>query len=192
MRRMEATALAVAMVVGAVMTRGFAQEVQLRNDANFPLQILSVSPDVGDGGRTYNGARVSMRNTGNVACVAFAVSVVLTLSNSQTRRESIREDHAALGYAQPDPRAIGAGQVYEAGNVVRSRLPIPAGATIDHIEARVDYIEMADSKTYGPDPDDLRKELRSRRFGTKAERTRLRKLYQEQGFSVLLNELMRQ
>ncbi len=194
MARVAKAALAAGFVVGIFVADGFAQEVFLNNNPSYPLQIVSVSPNIGDGGSAYNGAKVTLRNTGNVACVAFGVSVILHLSNSQTARQSILEDHVALGQALPGSQPIAPGALYEAGNrsFMQTRLPVPKGVTIERIEARVDYVEMADGKTYGADPDALRIGLSARRLAAKAERARLLKIYRDQGIDALVTELTRQ
>lgn len=92
--------LVTGLMLGTLGASGLAQQVQLKNDPTYPLQIVSVSPAVSGDGTTLQGARVTVQNTGNVACVAFSVTLILDLSNSQTRKVTFREDHNALGYAK--------------------------------------------------------------------------------------------
>jgi len=193
MRRASVPLVAIGLVLGALCGSGLAQEVELKNDPAYPLQLVSVSsPQFSEDGAVFHGATVSVQNTGSVPCVAFAVSLALELSNSQTRRVRFQEDHNALGYAKGSSE-IAPGQTYTMNNMTATgvRIPIPSGVTITGIQARVDYVGTADGKSYGDDPDKMGKTFRMARWGRAAERTRLLEIYKTQGLQALLDELKR-
>jgi hypothetical protein len=191
MRRASVSLVAISLALGALCGSGLAQEVQLKNDPTYPLQIVSVSsPQLSEDGTVFHGATVSVQNTGSVPCVAFAVSLVLELSNSQTHRVSFQEDHNALGYAKGSSSdEIALGQTYTMRNTTGVRMIIPSGVTITGIQARVDYVGMADGKRYGDDK--VGQTFRMTRWEHAAERVRLLKIYNTQGLQALLDELQR-
>jgi len=193
MRRASISLVAVGLAFGALSVSGFAQEVELKNDPSYPLQLASVSSlQFSEDGTVFHGATVSVRNMGSVPCVAFAVSLLLELSNSQTRRMTFSEDHDALAYAKGGSSdEIVPGQTYVMRDTTGVRLPIPSGVTITEIQARVVYVETADGKSYGDDRDKVGPGFGIRRSERAAERARLLKIYNTQGLQALLDELQR-
>jgi hypothetical protein len=192
MRRASISLVAVGLALGALCASGFAQ-VELKNDPSYPLQLVSVSSlQFSEDGTVFHGATVSVQNMGSVPCVAFAVSLVLELSNSQTRRMTFSEDHNALAYAKGSSSdEIVPGQTYIMRDTTGVRLPIPIGVTITEIQARVVYVETADGKSYGDDRDKVGPSFRIGRLERAAERARLLKIYNTQGLQALLDELQR-
>ncbi len=179
-------------VLGAArLARQDAHGVGLANNASYPLQIVSVSPQVSEDATEFRGAKVTLQNTGNVPCVALALSLVLTFSNSETRKVGWHEDHAPFGYAKPDSDPIAANQTYTA-DVTGVQVLGRESATVAGVEPRVDYVEMADGKTYGEDPDGVGETIRMTRWGHAAERKRLLSIYDTNGLQGLLGELNRE
>lgn len=162
----------------------FGQSVEISNDPKYPLQIATVSPQIGPGS-SLNGVKIVFRNAVQAPIVALSASVLVRLSNSSTKRITLSEDHA--GSSRPTP--LGPGQFYE--RTSQSRIVPRQGVTITGVEARVDYIEMADGTTYGPDPDNVQQQFRTNRFVKRTEREKLLQLYQERGLNALLDELKR-
>ncbi len=181
-------------VLGAVRLAQDTNQVKLTNDPSYPLQMVSVSPQLSNDATEFRGAKVTLRNTGNVPCAAFAVSFILTFSNSETRRSAWQEDHIPLGYANASlatDRQIMPNQIYTA-EATGLRVPAHEPATITGIEARIDYVEMADGKTYGEDQDKVGEAFRMTRWGHIIERKRLLDLYNTGGLEALLEELKRE
>ncbi len=169
MRKVWLWVLAVSMMVGvlgAFWLVHAANHVKLANANNesYPLKIVSVSPQLSEDATEFRGAKVTLKNTADERCVAFAVSFVVTFSNSERREVKLQEDHVALGYAKPYSAAdlIPANQIYTAETTGRVAAREPA--TFAGVEAHIDYVEMADGKTYGEDPDSVGEEFRVTRW----------------------------
>jgi hypothetical protein len=191
MRRALVSLVVIGLVLGGLCGSALAQEVELKNDPTFPLRLVSVSsPQFSEDGTVFHGATLTVQNTGSVPCVDFSVSLVVQLSNLQTRRVAFREDHNALGYARGSSE-IAPGQNYTTRGWPRARIPIPSGVTITGIQARVDYVGTADGKSYGDDPDKVGETFQMMRWGHAAERKRLLEIYNTQGLQALLDELQR-
>lgn len=176
------------ILLGLLPARGLAQGVELRNDPNHPLQIESALVDVQEGGRLIAGARVAVRNKGQVPCIAFAVSLIVKLDNGKSGRLTIAQDRATLG-AEELREGIPPGQLLDAAT--RSRFPIPSGTKLAGVETRLDYIEMAGGATFGRDPDNYKERFGVVRMARDHERKRLLKIYREKGLPALLEELGR-
>ncbi len=171
----------------------YAQQVQLKNDPAYPLQIVSVNPSVSNA-TTFKGAKVTVQDMGKAPCVAFSVGLVFELSNFQTRRVTFREDHNALGYSigSSSQDQIPPGETYTMPNTSGVQFLAPKGTTITGIEALVDYAEMSNGKKYGQDPDRLGELFGMMRWTRGAERKRLLNLYNTQGLQALLAAMERQ
>lgn len=167
---------------------GSSQAVQLRNNPDYPLQIVSVLPDIQAGGKLIAGARISVRNTHQVPCVAFAVSVSVKFDNGESRRMTIAQDARHLGFDDPAGQ-VAPGQLLDRAS--RSQIAVPPTAKIVAVQGRVDYVEMADGTTYGDDPDDYKKLFGLLRASRQQERKRLLRVYGEKGLGALLEELRR-
>lgn len=168
--------------------------VKLANDPSYPVQMVSVSPQISQDGLNFEGAKVILRNTGGVPCEAFSVSFILTFNNGETARSSSQVDFASLGYKSPgtgSDRRIIPGQVYTEDWTGRMRVPPPEPAVIVGVEARLDYIKMADGRSYGPDPDHIGQQFQFMRWGKILERGRLLDVYKTKGIEALLGELER-
>jgi hypothetical protein len=189
MKRQVLVSSAAAFMLVTLVSPARGQEVQIRNDPSYPVQILYVSPSIAEGGTAVSGASVSVRNTGSVDCVAISVAVVVKYTNSLARHVMIStRDYSGLGYTYTSG-GVPPGQVQDipgAGTVTT-----PQGSTIANLEARVDYIEMADGTTYGNDPHNVRQQINMSRGAKRAERARLLKIYQETGIDALISELKR-
>lgn len=167
--------------------------VKATNNSSYPLQIVSISPQISEDATAFEGARVTLKNNGDVPCNAFAVSFIITFSDGETRRATWQEDHVALGYTTQIPATdnrIMQNQTYN-GDATGMRLSSPESAAVSGIEARLDYIEMADGKRYGDDPDKVGQEFRMSRWGASSERKRLLAVYKSGGTEALVNELER-
>lgn len=187
------TASGMVAALGAACLAQDAPAVRLANNDSDPLQIVSVSPRLSDDLTKFEGAKVTVQNTGSVPCVAFGVSLVLTFSNSEERTTKLSVDLVSLGYAKPGSASnrIAPKQVYTETMHVRTAAR-ESSATITGIEARVDYVEMADGKKYGEDPGRLGEIFRMSRWGHAAERKRLLDIYDSSGLQALLDELKRE
>jgi hypothetical protein len=178
--RITMLACGVILLVSAV----FGQGIEIANDPKYPLQIVSVSPHIGPTG-SFNGMKILFKNTASAPIIALSASVVVRLSNSKSNRITLSEDHADS--SRPTP--LGAGQLYE--RTSQSGIKPPSGVTITGVQARVDYIEMADGTMYGPDPDNMKQHFKTTRFVRRSERKRLQQIYQDKGVNALLEELKR-
>ena len=197
MRKLTLLVLLVGAAVGFRGTARVSQTahgVKVVNNDSYPLQIVSVTPQLSEDATELTGMVVTLRNTGGAPCVAFAVSLVLTFGNSETREVRLQEDHVALGYAKPysptDP--IPGNQIYTVDRTGTLRVSAREPATIVGVEARLDYVELADGKRYGPDPERVGETFRMTRWGHAAERKRLLSIYDSSGLQALLEELKRE
>lgn len=192
--------LIVPVAVAIVAVLGFARHGQGRggmkvsNNPSYPLQVITVSPELSPDSTQFRGAKVTLQNAGVVPCNGFAMSFIVTFNDGETESARWQEDHIPYGYSSPGPaadRRIMPMQTYSidaTGMTVASREP----ATIVGIETRIDYIEMADGKTFGDDQNKARQDFRMNRFGHRAERKRLLDIYKKGGVQALLSELQRQ
>ena len=163
--------------------------IKATNNSAYPLQIVSISPQVSEDGTAFEGAKVTLQNTGDVPCNAFAVSFIITFSDGQTRRATWQEDHVALGYSTQVPNIrIMQKQSYD-GDATGTRASTPESAAVTGIEARLDYVEMADGKRYGDDPDKVGQAFRMARWGASSERKRLLNVYKSGGTQALVGQL---
>lgn len=165
--------------------------VKATNNSSYPLQIVSISPQVSEDGTAFQGARVTLQNTAEVPCNAFAVSFIITFSDGETRRATWQEDHVALGYTTQVPATdnrIMQKQSYN-GDATGMGVSTPESAAVTGIEARLDYIEMADGKRYGDDPDKVSEAFRMARWGASSERKRLLNVYKSGGTQALVEQL---
>lgn len=184
----------VAAVTGPRSAVRPAQQEQgavITNNPNYPLQIVSVTPRVSSDGTGFEGAKIRLRNTGILPCDAYEVSFTITFSDAEQRRASVREDLTPLGYAKPGPtgdQRIMPAQVHDL-DATGMRVTSLAPASVTGIEARIDYILMANSQAYGEDPDHAGEELRMMRWGRKAERNRLLNVYKSGGTQALVEQL---
>ncbi len=97
----------------------------------------------------------------------------------------------SVGYTKPDADPIAANQIYTADATGRVQVRGRESATVAGVEARVDYVEMADGKKYGEDPGKVWETFRMSRWERAAERSRLLSIYDTNGFQALLDELKR-
>jgi len=197
MKNSRLAVLLVGVVAGLVVVHRAsksAQGVKLANNESYPLQIVLVSPQLSEDSTELMGATVTLRNTGNVPCVAFAASLVVTFSNSETRKMRWEEDRIALGYAKPffpgDP--ISPNQIYTANRRGTVRLAAHEPSPVVGVEATLDYVEMADGKRYGADPARVGETMRMARWAHVIERKRLLNIYDSDGLQALLDELKRE
>jgi hypothetical protein len=174
---------------------GLAQEVQLKNDPTLPLQIVSVSPQLSqrsDGATIFQGGDITVQNTGTVPCVAFAVSVVIELSNSKTDSVALGGDLNAFGYLKPIPaqNELAPGQTYTMHNMGLNYVTGP-DITVTGIKAQVDFVRTDDGTRYGNDPNKVGVRLQMKEGARSSERKRLLRIYNSGGLSALLKELQR-
>lgn len=190
------TILAASTLAGASGLARPSQEeygVKVTNGRGYPVQIISVVPRVSQDGSEFEGAKVRLQNIGDVPCEAFSVSFIITFTDAETRTASLQEDHAPLGFSKgstPLDKLIVPRQIYVA-EALGLRVPALEPSTVSGIEARLDYVQMANGKTYGNDPDHAGEQMRMMRWGRKAERERLLDVYRSGGMQALVKELER-
>jgi len=185
---------AMAGVIGSAQSPQGGYSVKLANDPAYPLQIVSVSPQISQDGIEFDGATLTLKNTGKAPCDAYSVGFTLTFNDGTTRTASLQEDFAFLGYktqgSGPDPRIM-PGQVYTVDGTERMQVRAGQPAVITGVEVRLDYVESVDGKTFGPDPSHIREQFQYMRWGTSMERGRLLDIYKTKGIQGLLDELQR-
>jgi hypothetical protein len=187
------TAGSLGCVIGSSKPAQDSYGVKIANDPNAPVQVISVSPQVSQDGTAFEGAKFALQNTGKVPCNAFSVSFTITFNDAETRNATWQEDHVDLGYSEPDPATesrIMPQQTYNGDAGVMHVTPREP-ATITGVEAHLDYVEMADGKTYGNDPEKVGEAFHMTRWAHSAERKRLLNVYETHGLKGLLGELQR-
>jgi hypothetical protein len=160
--------------------------VSILNDPNLPLQIERVKFALSDDGNTLSGPEIVIRNTGSERCLAFALELKKKLADGRIARSYYSEDYAQAGIGSDT--GIAPNQVHTRVSPGYSKRA-PGHPAVIGVEASVDYVEMSDGRTFGPDAAGRKLRFGAMRAAHRHERKRLDLLQREKGTEELLKEL---
>ena len=184
-----ACTLTLLIGLASSQTTGVVSNVQLKNRSGDPVQMETANIPLAENGSSVSNPSVRFRNTGKIACKAYSIALLFSLSDGTHRRMVISEDRAAMGGPGAN-RGIQPGQVMDRAST--GSFPLKSGVTITEVAVSLDYAELADGSHYGPDPDGMAYQFAGRRAVVQGERTRLLLLYQQKGADALLKDLQGQ